>query len=269
MAYKLKKNKSKRSNYGSKRSVNSIKYLVFHYTGNDGDTDEANANYFHNNTVEASAHAFVDDDSVTISVPATYVAWSVGSNGLLDQASAYASKGGKWFGKCTNANSYSIEMCDTERNGKREVTKETRKNAILYGAKIMKKYNIPIQNVIRHFDVNGKLCPIYFVTSEDDWTKFKIELLSAVKGDDYKPQKYSGTFPTLPKRGYFKIGDKGVNVKRLQMFLNWANKCKLEVDGQFGSKTESQILSFQYKYDLVADGLFGKESLAKARKVMV
>lgn len=27
----------------------------------------------------------------------------------------------------------------------------------------MKKYNIPIENVIRHFDVTGKSCPAYYV----------------------------------------------------------------------------------------------------------
>ena len=30
-------------NYGNKRSLKSIKYIVIHYTANDGDTDEANA----------------------------------------------------------------------------------------------------------------------------------------------------------------------------------------------------------------------------------
>lgn len=46
-------------NYGGKRSLSSIKYIVIHYTVNDGDTDEANAKYFHNNVVKASAHYFV------------------------------------------------------------------------------------------------------------------------------------------------------------------------------------------------------------------
>ena len=78
MGYKLKTNIAKRANYGSKRNTSVIKFLVYHYTANDGDTDEANANYFHNNVVKASAHRFVDDDSVTISVPDNYVAWSVG-----------------------------------------------------------------------------------------------------------------------------------------------------------------------------------------------
>lgn len=34
------------SNYYSGRGGNSIKYIVMHYTANDGDTDEGNAHYF-------------------------------------------------------------------------------------------------------------------------------------------------------------------------------------------------------------------------------
>ena len=46
MAYTLKVNYADKSNYGSARSTSKIKYIVWHYTANDGDTDEANAKYF-------------------------------------------------------------------------------------------------------------------------------------------------------------------------------------------------------------------------------
>ena len=36
------------------------KYIVIHYTANDGDTAVNNGNYFKNNAVKASAHYFVD-----------------------------------------------------------------------------------------------------------------------------------------------------------------------------------------------------------------
>jgi len=45
---------------------------------------------------------------------------------------------------------------------------------------------------------------------------------------------YYGTYPTLPSRGYFKIGDRGLMVKRLQAFLNWSVEADLEKDGLFG-----------------------------------
>ena len=43
MSYTLKTDLANRSNYGGQRNTNKIKYLVFHATSNDGDTDESNA----------------------------------------------------------------------------------------------------------------------------------------------------------------------------------------------------------------------------------
>lgn len=74
MSYVMKKKLANPHNYGGKRSTKDIKYLIYHFTANDGDSDEGNANYFHNNIVKASAHYFVDDDSVTQSVSDDHVA---------------------------------------------------------------------------------------------------------------------------------------------------------------------------------------------------
>lgn len=266
MGYKIKVNYARRENYGSLRDTGNIKYLVFHYTGNDGDSDEANANYFHNRIVGASAHAFIDDDSVTYSVPAKYVAWAVGSNGYLDQGSPYAKYGHKYWGKCNNSNSYSIELCDTLKDGKHNISAKTRENAIKYGAKIMKKYNIPIERVIRHFDVNGKLCPIYWVTNEADWNRFKLELLKEVGA--VLQESYPGPFPNLPAKGYLSKGDRGRDVVNLQKFLNWMSVGILEEDGIFGSDTEKAVIKFQEINRLEADGYFGQASLKAAKNAV-
>lgn len=81
------------------------------------------------------------------------------------------------------------------------------------------------------------------------------------------PKKYSGTFPTLPKKSYLTKGDKGKQVEHLQKFLNWCLGLKLEVDGILGDMTFAAIETFQAKYDLVVDGMFGTKSLAKAKTV--
>lgn len=192
MGYKTKTLIANRKNYGSKRSTSLIKYLVYHYTANDGDTDEANAKYFHNNVVKASAHRFVDDDSVTISVPDNYVAWHCGG-GLQ------GSKGHTYYKKCTNTNSIGIEMCDTKRNGKYEVTSKTRSNAIALGKEIVKKYGIKKENVIRHYDVTGKNCPAYFVKDEEAWIKFRDEIFETEKKEF--------------KKYYIKVNTKSLNVR--------------------------------------------------------
>lgn len=198
MGYKTKKLLAKRRNYGSKRSTSVIKYLVYHYTANDGDTDEANAKYFHNNVVKASAHRFVDDDSVTISVPDNYTAYHCGG-GLQGK------NGHKFFEICTNTNSMGIEMCDTIRNGKYEVSPKTRANAIEEGRKIVKKYNIPKSHVLRHFDVTGKNCPAYFVKDEEAWIKFRNEIFETEKKEKEAKKEF--------KTYHIKVTAKELNVR--------------------------------------------------------
>lgn len=78
---------------------------------------------------------------------------------------------------------------------------------------------------------------------------------------------YSGAFPKLPKRGYFKKGDKGEQVKNLQKFLNWYGKYGLKTDGKCGKKTIKAIKKFQKSIGMKADGSFGKKTLEKARTV--
>lgn len=172
MAYTFKTNLANKKNYGGKRNTSSIKYIVIHYTGNDGDTDENNAKYFKNNIVEASAHYFVDDDSVTQSVPDNYVAWSVGGSKYSDCAKT---GGGKYYKKATNSNSLSIEICDDVKNGTVYPSAKTIANVIELTKKKMKEYNVSKENIIRHFDVTGKRCPAYWCGDSSKDSKWKTE----------------------------------------------------------------------------------------------
>lgn len=176
MAYTVKKQLANKSNYGGKRSKSSIKWIVIHYTGNDGDSDESNGNYFKNNIVKASAHYFIDDDSVTQSVPDDYIAYSVGGS----RYSNYKQTGGaKYYGQATNANTLNFELCDSERNGIVMATAKTLDNAVSFIKQKMQEYNIDKNHVIRHFDVNGKQCPAYFCYSDKNnktWEEFRNRL---------------------------------------------------------------------------------------------
>ena len=102
MGYLLKECLANAGNYGGTRTAAQIKYLVFHYTGNDGDKAANNAAYFQNNIVKASAHYFVDDACVYRSVPDLRVAWAVGGSKYPNAA---ATGGGTMYGKITNTNS--------------------------------------------------------------------------------------------------------------------------------------------------------------------
>ena len=161
-----------RANYGASRPASAIRYLIYHYTGNDGDHDSGNAAYFRDNPVEASAHYFVDDDSVTQSVPDLYVAYAVGGRKWAD---CPQTGGGRLYGVITNRNSLSIEMCDTRRDGVLQATEATMARAAELGRALMDKYSIPLERVYRHFDVTGKHCPAYLMDPEQ-WARFKARL---------------------------------------------------------------------------------------------
>ena len=92
---------------------------------------------------------------------------------------------------------------------------------------------------------------------------------SASKKKPVKTAKkgYTGTFPSLPKKGYLAEGDKGVQVGRLQAFLNWYGDYGLERDNSFGPATKKAVKAFQKKEKLEADGIFGPASLKKAKAV--
>lgn len=82
-------------------------------------------------------------------------------------------------------------------------------------------------------------------------------------------KKKKRVYPEIPKKGFFKLGDKGTNVKRLQTLLNKAGFNCGKVDGVYGEKTVSAVKRLQKKYGIKQDGLYGKkthEALKKALK---
>ena len=241
MSYLLKTKLANKKNYGAKRDTSKIKYIVIHYTANDGDSDENNGKYFANNVVKASAHYFVDDDSATQSVPDDYVAWAVGG-------SRYNNAGGRLYGVATNTNTINIELCDDVKNGVIYPSAKTIENALLLTKSLMKKYNIPASNVIRHYDVNGKLCPAYWT----DNTKWKIEF--------HNKLTTKGEQTVKVELNVLKKGSKGEQVKTLQRLLNAMGYNCGAVDGSFGSGTESAVKKYQKAYGLSADGIVGQAS---------
>lgn len=63
------------------------------------------------------------------------------------------------------------------------------------------------------------------------------------------------------------IGCEGLDVKRLQYYLNWYGSNCGTPDGDFGTKTLNAVKDFQKKEGLKVDGVFGTASLAKAKAV--
>lgn len=161
------------ANYGKKRSHDDVYYIVTHYTAGTKDTAVNEGNYFKNNRVKASAHFFIDRDGTIVkSVPLNRVAWSVGGKKYSDCAKT---GGGKFYGKCTNANSVSIELCAIADKDPSKKQIEATKKCIAY---IMKhcKHVVGAWQIIRHFDVTGKKCPARMVDNHK-WNEFKAKVI--------------------------------------------------------------------------------------------
>lgn len=152
----------------AKRNRKDVKYIVIHYTGNKGDTAKNNADYFAtSNTRAAGAHFFVDQQgNVARSVPLNRTAYAVGG----DQRTGKKGEA-KYFGKCTNANSVSIELCDNATKLPSTEQIKAVKNLLKY----IRKYCPNAKMIIRHYDVNGKMCPVKMV-DENTWLKFKSQI---------------------------------------------------------------------------------------------
>lgn len=129
-----------------------IRYIVIHYTGSEG-TAADNVTYFNTGNRSASAHYFVDRSGEIREYcdPAKWYAWHCG--GPLE------SDHHPYYGQCTNANSIGVEIC-THNNGRNwEFTKEAVAAAEELVSYLMKEFDVPAANVIRHWDVTGKSCP--------------------------------------------------------------------------------------------------------------
>lgn len=94
---------------------------------------------------------------------------------------------------------------------------------------------------------------------------YKLQGFIYLPKDYAEGKHYEGVLPKIPKNGSLHYGCTGLQVRRLQEFLNWANGCNLELDSSFGLKTKKQVIAFQKKCKITPDGYFGPESLKFAK----
>lgn len=181
----------------------TIKYISIHFTaGSSSKSGRAAACKKVFESRNASADFAVDDTTICQFNPdiRNYYCWAVG-----DKKNKY-SLGGSLYGIATNKNTISIELCSTckpatsvsvsyaNHNGW-SFTNEVFNNGVKLVKYLMKTYNIPIDRVVRHYDISGKLCPgipgwnketLYtidgkktsFKSNEHEWFRFKAELQS-------------------------------------------------------------------------------------------
>ena len=188
-------------------------WIVIHYVGAVS-TAKANAIYFSKENRKASANYFVDENEIWQCVEDKYGAWHVG--GAV-----------KYYNSCRNNNSIGIEMCCKRKGttGEWYFEEQTIKNTLELTKYLMKKYNIPIERVCRHYDVTRKICPEPFVRNENAWLKF----LSDLQKEEVKEMlTLEEALHFLNKKGLVSDPDYWENackcVKNLEfVFIKWAN----------------------------------------------
>lgn len=160
-----------------------IKYLVIHYTAggsSKGGAAKRTCEMWVNSSRPASADFVVDDESMyqytpdpqkyacfAVGKPKPGVPYNMDNCVSIEVCSSFNKKIGKSVNNANDPGWY--------------YSNATLGNAIKLAKIIMRKYNIPINNVIRHYDVSGKLCPgIIGWNSEsgsiNNWNQFKSML---------------------------------------------------------------------------------------------
>lgn len=114
---------------------------------------------------------------------------------------------------------------------------------------------------------NGKIIHCSGQVSRDT-TKNKTWTHYAVPKGLYTDKELSqaGVLETMTT---LKKGSKGEDVKLLQESLQWLGLYHGEIDGKFGSGTETAVKAFQSKYNLKIDGKVGDETWTKLLALQV
>lgn len=168
-----------------------IEYLVIHYTAGStsrsGTARNTAAMFANPNNRAASADFIVDDAECVQYNPDIRNRYTYAVGGGLQGNPG----GGKYYGKCKNANSISIEICSSSTNNDLRYpntknwyfTDAVLDNAVWLAKKLLAEYNIPADHLIRHYDVNQKLCPGIIgwnkeSGSEAKWEDFRARVLA-------------------------------------------------------------------------------------------
>lgn len=135
-----------------------VKNIFVHYTANQGTSAAQNKSYFENLGItgerSASAHFVVGYNGEMIQcLPLTEIGYAVMQR---------------------NYDSVSIECCYLSEDGR--FTQATKESLVELLAWLIGKYDLTTDDILRHYDSNGKLCPKYYVEHEDEWEQIKKDV---------------------------------------------------------------------------------------------
>lgn len=148
----------------SQKTLKKVKGVVIHYTANPMTTAEQNRSYFEG--LKDSGETYASSHFV------------IGLQGEIIQCiptgeESYASND-------RNSDTISIECCHTDKTGK--FNEATYNSCVELTAWLVTKFDLELpKDVIRHYDITGKICPKYFVDHPDKWKEFLSDVQAYIK----------------------------------------------------------------------------------------
>lgn len=141
-------------------AMEQIRYIAIHYTANPGSTAMENRNYFENlkdsHETKVSSHFVVGlEGEIVQCIPTAEISYATNER---------------------NVDTISIECCHPDETGK--FTDATYESVVELTAWLCVRFQLDIDNVIRHYDVTGKNCPKYYVENPQDWEQMKTDIKS-------------------------------------------------------------------------------------------
>ena len=152
--------------------LEEIRGVVIHYVGNPDTSAAANRNYFESlkdgaEDIYASAHFIVGlEGEVVQCIPLTE--WAYASNSR-------------------NGDTVSVEVCHPDETG--EFSPVTYDRTVELTAWLCSTFGLTADDVLRHYDVSGKICPKYYVENEDAWSGFLADVDARLAQMRKTPQK--------------------------------------------------------------------------------
>lgn len=147
--------------HDSARTGNRLKELnniVVHYVGNPGTTASQNRDYFNNDGTDVSSHFIIGLEGEIVQCLPLYE---------ISAASNHR-----------NIDTISIEVCHPDESGK--YNEETYNSLIKLLSWLCWALDLSAEDVMRHYDITGKLCPLYYVENPQEWESLIIDLKSAI-----------------------------------------------------------------------------------------
>lgn len=144
-------------------ALEKINGIVIHYTANPGSTAMQNKDYFEglkdSKITKASSHFIIGlEGEIVQCIPSGEISYASNQR---------------------NYDTLSIECCHQDKTGK--FNQATYDSMVELTAWLCGKFQIQVEDVIRHYDITGKNCPKYFVENKEVWEKFKSDVFTRLQ----------------------------------------------------------------------------------------